>query len=67
VERYCQDGWGLHAILRTQDAYGWRCGADGHEDQNVSMDDACQQQYQPAARSRYKSFTDPASWVCYIP
>jgi hypothetical protein len=67
VERYCQEGWGLHAILRTHDAYGWRCGADGHEDQNVSMDDACQQQYQPAARSRYKSFTDPSSWVCYIP
>lgn len=67
VERYCQDGWGLHAILRVQNAYGWRCGADGHEDQNVSMDDACQQQYQPEARSRYKSFADPASWVCYIP
>ena len=67
VERYCQDGWGFHAILRMQDAYGWRCGADGHEDQNVSMDDACRQQYQLEARSRYKSFTDPMSWVCYIP
>ncbi|MEV0569222.1 hypothetical protein [Dactylosporangium sp. NPDC050588] len=67
LERYCQDGWGLHALLREPNAYGWRCGGDGRPDQSVSVDDACLQQYGPGTRSRYGSFDDPNSWVCYRP
>jgi hypothetical protein len=66
VERYCQSGWQLHAVLRTSNAYGWRCSAEGTEDQNVSMDDACTQQYRSDARSRYRSFADAYSWICFV-
>src|SRR5205814_8275415 len=52
LERYCQDGWGLHAILRESNAYGWRCGGDGRPDQSISVDDACVQQYGAPSRSR---------------
>jgi hypothetical protein len=72
LETYCQDGWGMHAELRYHNTWGWRCAvaaraAAGQQpgDQNVSIDDACAQQYTPTARSRYSAYTDPSSWFCW--
>jgi|GEM_PF-7103965 len=72
LETYCQNGWGMHAELRYNDTWGWRCAATattaaGQQpgDQNVSIDDACAQQYTPVARSHYGAYTNPSSWFCW--
>jgi molybdopterin/thiamine biosynthesis adenylyltransferase len=71
-ERYCQNGWGMYAVLRFPNAWGWRCSsspaqADGNRvgDQNISVTAACQEQYGSDADSRYRAYTDPDSWFCY--
>jgi hypothetical protein len=72
VEAYCWSGWRMHAVVRYDNAYGWRCSQDNtaqngeqQGDQNVSMDDACQQQYGSRYRSAYRDYADPYSWYCH--
>jgi hypothetical protein len=74
LNRYCSNGWGLHAVLRFADTWGWRCSpstvpAAGNRigDQDVSVDDACAQQYGSGAKSHYGDYNDPNSWFCWIP
>lgn len=73
VERYCQQNFDRHAVLREDDAYGWRCNSDPNftsgvrpDDINVNMTDACRQEYgRTDAYDQYGSFQDPYSWKCY--
>lgn len=72
LERYCSDGWGLHAHLRYAVTWGWRCGiGTGQElhwqpgDQDVSVNDACSQQWTSSAKSHYRNYYDPGSWFCW--
>jgi hypothetical protein len=74
LDRYCAGGWGMHAMIRYQNTWGWRCSpnpvpASGLRkgDQNISVDDACAEQYQPSARSHYRTYDDPDSWFCWAP
>jgi hypothetical protein len=71
LEGYCQQ-WRLHAALRYQNTWGWRCGHDPRPgigwqagDQHVSVDKACAGRYGDPVVSRYKSYMDPHSWSCY--
>jgi hypothetical protein len=72
LERYCQDGWGMHAVLRFPNTWGWRCSpspvpASGERlgDQDISVADACTQQYGNNAKSHYRVYVHPSSWFCY--
>lgn len=73
VERYCQENFHLHAVLREDNAYGWRCNSNPNftsgvrsDDTGVSMTDACRQEYgRTDAYDQYGSFRDPYSWKCY--
>lgn len=72
LEKYCQNGWGLHAHLRYSVAWGWRCGVGIEQqlgwhpgDQDVSVDDACAQQWPSNAKSHYRDYGDPNSWFCW--
>jgi Ig-like domain from next to BRCA1 gene/Cutinase len=74
LDRYCGRGWGMHAVIRYPVAWGWRCSASPvaaaglrQGDQDVSVDDACAQQYSAGARSHYRSYSDPNSWFCWAP
>jgi hypothetical protein len=74
LERYCQSGWGLHAVLRYPNTWGWRCGSSTAPasrqqpgDQHISVADACAQQYDGAARPHYRDYGDPNSWFCWRP
>ena len=69
--RYCQQT-GLYAVLRFPDTLGWRCSpssvpASGNRlgDQNISIAQACVQQYGTGAASHYRDFSDPNSWFCW--
>jgi len=72
MTHYCQNGWGLHAVLRYPNTYGWRCGSNTQPanqshpgDQNVSVDDACVLQYGNGAASHYRDYNDADSWFCF--
>lgn len=72
LDRYCQRGWQLHAVLRFQVTWGWRCApstvpAEGNRlgDQYIDTNDACRQQYSSNARSHYRDYHDPGSWFCW--
>ena len=74
-ESYCQDGWKLHAVVRYQNAWGWRCARDAGSgidwqpsDQSMSVDDACAERYgkpTESIRSYYTNYHDPYAWSCY--
>jgi hypothetical protein len=73
LNQYCSNGWGLHAVLRFPNTWGWRCSpstvpAAGNRigDQYISVDDACAQQYGSGAKSHYGDYNDPNSWFCWI-
>jgi cutinase len=73
LEKYCQKGWGLHAHVRYPVAWGWQCGAGTNRelgwhsgDQDVSVDDACAEQWRSDAKSHYQTYTDPYSWFCWV-
>jgi hypothetical protein len=73
LNRYCS-GWNMHAILRYSVTWGWRCSrstvpAAGSRvgDQDISVDDACEQQYSPQAKSHYRDYNNPYSWFCWVP
>jgi hypothetical protein len=72
LERYCQDGWGMHAVLRFPNTWGWRCSSSPIQasgtrlgDQDISVAQACAEQYGDGATSNYRVYTDPNSWFCY--
>jgi hypothetical protein len=71
LDRYCGQ-WGLHAKVRYPVAWGWRCSTSTVDaaglrvgDQDISVDDACAQQYQANAKSHYRDYADPYSWFCW--
>jgi hypothetical protein len=71
LDRYC-GAWGLRAMLRFPNTWGWRCAtstvpADGNRvgDQNISTIDACTQQYGANAVSHYTDYRQPDSWSCW--
>src|ERR1700682_4496599 len=45
LDKYCQQHHGLAASNQDGTGYGWRCGTDI----NISVDDACREQYGPAS------------------
>jgi hypothetical protein len=72
LESYCSTGWNYHAVLRYPNTWGWRCApsATPHDgwlqgDQDVSVDDACANQYGAGARSHYRRYEDATSWFCW--
>lgn len=72
LERYCQQFDDRHADLRYPNTWGWRCGvttahADRQQpgDYNISVDDACAQQYGGNAQSHYRRYDDRYSWFCW--
>lgn len=74
LDRYCKAGWGLHAMSRYPNAYGWACSpstvpAHGARvsDQAIRVMDACSQQYAPTAISHFATYTDRYSWQCWAP
>jgi|tagenome__1003787_1003787.scaffolds.fasta_scaffold20959905_2 hypothetical protein len=70
LDRYCST-WGLVAVNRWPNTWGWRCGHSrngiGHVagDQNISVDTACAQQYGAGALSSYRQYRDVNSWFCF--
>jgi hypothetical protein len=74
LNKYCANGWNMYAVLRFQNAWGWRCStspvpASGLRagDQNVDADEACTAQYGSGAKSHYRRYADPNSWFCWRP
>jgi hypothetical protein len=65
LDRYCSQ-WKMSPVLRTNDAYGWRCARSGAADINISMTSLCEQQLGTQWTDTYSSFNDPNSWSCYI-
>jgi hypothetical protein len=72
LEKYCQDDWRFHAVVRFPVTWGWRCApastpASGNRvgDQNVDVDRACSEQHGDGSRSHYRNYTDPRSWFCW--
>jgi hypothetical protein len=72
LEEYCQR-WGMHAVLRFPNTWGWRCSqsqapGDGERfgDQDISVTDACAQQYGNGATSHYRNYSDSNSWFCWV-
>jgi len=70
LERYCGQWPRLHAALRYQNTWGWRCGYEStggwrSTDQNISVLDACVMQYGSGAISHYDNYLDPTSWRCW--
>jgi hypothetical protein len=67
---YCMRADGnLRAVLRNNDAFGWRCmgrrnGIWGFETVDVAL--ACVQQYGPKARAETSDSSDPMSWRCLV-
>jgi hypothetical protein len=72
LETYCEQNFGMHAVLRFPNTWGWRCSlsqtqASGERlgDEDISVDQACVQQYGSGATSHYSTYDVPSSWYCY--
>ncbi len=72
LETYCGQNFGMHAVLRFPNTWGWRCSpsqtqASGERlgDEDISVDQACAQQYGSGAISHYLTYGVPSSWYCY--
>jgi hypothetical protein len=72
LETYCEQNFGMHAVLRFPNTWGWRCSlsqtkASGERlgDEDISVNQACAQQYGSDSISHYRSYDVPSSWYCY--
>ncbi len=72
LETYCRQDFGMHAVLRFPNTWGWRCSpsqtkASGERlgDEDISVNQACAQQYGSGAISHYRSYDVSTSWSCY--
>ena len=72
LEEYCQQSWGLYAVLRFPNTWGWRCSprsvqASGERrgDQDVNVTEACAERYGANSVSYYSQYSNPDSWLCY--
>jgi hypothetical protein len=67
LQSYCQSLYGYNSnaiLLDDRDAYTWRC-TQGDEMYEMSIEDACDQQYNPSYSASLGSRSDPYSWACY--
>jgi hypothetical protein len=72
LQSYCQRNWSKYAVLRFPNTWGWRCStspirASGERlgDTDVSVNDACAQQYGAGSVSHYRAYYEADSWLCY--
>ena len=63
LDSHCQKHYGLAALNLDGTGYGWRCGTEI----NISVDNACREQYGPASSSMLVTVTPGGTndWRCW--
>lgn len=70
LDRYCRHWSGQRAAARYPNTWGWRCVLDPtggwrRSDQDISVQEACTEQYGAGAISHYDDYLQKDSWRCW--
>ena len=67
LNRWCKWKYGAsaYAVVKTPNAYGWVCIANGQEFP-IDVAEAARLEYGPNAKVAFRNWNDPYSWYAFF-